>query len=120
MIETQRKTNDDPAKGAKVTMEKVTVSSEDYKKFLSGFASAEEALIYSVKKAEDFQRDVNALIESMNTLFQESFIPLTLLDVEVDVTVHACGKVAIQSRLGHRDSADKIAQFVHDSVREDG
>ena len=120
MIETQREVNEDTVKGATMTIEKVTVSSGDYKKFMNSFDSAEEALIYSVKKAEDFQRDIAALIESMNNLYQENCIPLTLLDVAVEVNVHACGKLAIQSRLGSRDSAENIMQFMHDSVREDG
>ena len=120
MIETQRETNDDTVKGATTTMEKATIPVKDIREFFNGFDSAETALIYSVKKVEDFKRDVNALIESMNNLFQENFIPLMLMGVEVDVTVHTCGRLSIQSRLGHKDSAENIMKFMHDSVREDG
>lgn len=119
MIETQRETNDDTVKGATTTMEKVTISSKDIGEFMNRFDSAEAALIHSVKKVEDFKRDVNALIESMNNLFQENFIPLMLMDVEVDVTVHTCGKLSLQSRLGNRNSAENLMRFMHDSVRED-
>lgn len=120
MIKTQRETNDDPVKGAKVTMEKATVTYEDYKKFLSGFASAEEAMLCSVKKVEDFNKNVTALIESMGNLFQDDIIPLSLLDVGVDITVHACGRMAIQSHLGCKDSAKGIMQRILECAEEDG
>lgn len=118
MIETERETNEDTIKGATMTTEKVTVTPGDYKKFMNSFDSAEEVLIYSVKKAEDFKRDITALIESMNNLYQENFIPLTLLDVAVEVNVHTYGKLAIQAHLGHKNSAEDIMKFMHDSVKE--
>lgn len=109
--------------GATETTENVGISISDIRKYFRQFDNPHHALLNSIEIARSFSKDVATLIESMLNLFQDNAVPLTLVNTELNLTLHVAGESVVQTRIGDKESSNKVMHFVMeniiDSLKED-
>lgn len=86
----------------------VGIKNSDIAEYMDKFDSPQQAMIHSVEVAHEFSKDIDALIESMCNLYEDNMVPLSLLDVELNLTLHIGGELVTKSKIGNKDASKQI------------
>lgn len=84
-----------------VESRKMRISGKDVVDFMNSFDSAEEVFEEIESKTKDLAKDVNALVESMASLFEQDALIYGLADVVIKVEMTGLGAEYIKAQIGN-------------------
>lgn len=89
------------------------ISASDIAEFFMSFDSPEEVSEGTVKTSLEFTKDCKTLTESIQSLFINDKVPLTLAGVEVTIEVKGLGKQLMYAKLGSTKSTDALYEAIN-------
>ena len=97
---------------------RVNIAGKDIQAYVNRFDSPMEMMADAKAAAADYVKDVHTLIVSMSDLYKANIIPLSLIDVIVEVKAYVMGAPVISSRVGTPGLAKELADDLEKAEAE--